>query len=173
MFDKNSEFENRKKDDKHKPESRKKYERNNPNWTVRMPLPWHKDYENYVKKFGLSRREFMGVSLEKIKVNYEQIRTQAINEGFAFGRRQGHQEGYSEGKTVGFNKGRESGLEEGKEIGRNIGVLDGFEQGRMCYMICVYCSICGRIECLSSNSESHEYLIEFLLYHGWRCPGCY
>jgi len=164
MCARNTENEKGKKVAKHKPESRKKYEKNNPNWTVRMPLSWHEEYEIYVKKFGLSRREFMGVSLEKIKLNFEQIRTQAYNEGFAVGRKQGHQEGYAEGETTGYNKGREEGFAEGKHV--------GIDQGKGEWGIWYLCCICGGFIYVKPNSEEHNEIVDFFDYRGWAHLDC-
>ncbi len=147
-----------------KPPSRKRYEESNPNWTVRMALPWHKDYEIHVEKFGLCRREFMGISLEKIKLNYEQVRAQAYNEGFQVGHKQGHQEGYAEGENIGYSKGREDGFAEGKHVGIN--------QGKNDYQIWYYCSICGGPLYVKSGSMEHRAIMEYLYSYGWSHPQC-
>ena len=157
MFDKNTENVIEKKGAKHKPESRKRYEKKYPNWTVRMPLQWHKDYETYVKKLGLSRREFMGVALEKIKLDYEQIKTQSFNKGFAVGRKQGHQEGYAEGENIGYKKGREDGFEEGKKI--------GIDQGTSDCTIWYFCVLCGEPIYVKPGSEEHKMIINFFNHY--------
>lgn len=149
---------------KHKPPSRERYEENNPVWTVRMPLSWVNEYEKYVKCLGLSRKDFMGVSLEKIKLDYEQIRAQAYNEGFQVGHKQGHQDGYAEGENVGYNKGREDGFTEGKHI--------GIDQGKADCQIWYYCSICGGPLYIKSGSMEHRAIMEYLYSYGWSHPQC-
>lgn len=149
---------------KHKPPSRRKYEESNPNWTVRMPLSWHKDYDLYVAKCGLSRKNFMGVSLEKIMLTYEQVRTQAYNEGFAAGHKQGSIDGYSEGERMGYNKGRQEGFEEGKQV--------GIDLGKSMWAIWYPCLICGRPVFITPLSEEHYLISDFFIDHGWAHLDC-
>ena len=92
-----------KKKSKRKPKSRIKYEKNNPVFSIRMPLEWHKEYNELIEKLNFSRREFMGISLDKQKADYDTVCKQAHEEG--------HQEGY------------QKGLEEGKKIGEKKDLL--------------------------------------------------
>ena len=145
---------------KDKPPSRKRYEKKNPNWTVRMPLPWHEDYEIHVENLGLSRREFMGVSLEKIKLDYEQIRAQSFNQGVAIG----HKQGYSQGHNDGSAKGKEEGRREVTE--------EAFKLAESYWKIEFYCPRCRRLTEVSANSWTYRSLIDFLYYFGWVCGDC-
>ena len=145
---------------KHKPPSRERYEKNNPNWTVRMPLQWHEDYEKYVNRFGLSRRDFMGASLKKIKLDYEQVKTQSFNQGVAVGRKQGYDQGHNEG----YVKGKEEGRQEGR--------VEGYKLAEKCWKIELCCPGCGEIEEVLANSLTYQMLIDFLYYYGWMCRNC-
>jgi flagellar biosynthesis/type III secretory pathway protein FliH len=160
----NTENEKEKKGGRHKPPSRIKYEKNNPNWTVRMPLLWHKDYEIYVKRLGLCRRDFMGVSLEKIKLNYEQARNQGYKDGYANGYKKGRDEGYAEGESVGYQNGHEKGFSEGEQV--------GYDQGASDCSIWCYCCICGEPIYVKPDSEEHKAVIDFFDDQSWAHLEC-
>ena len=126
-----------------------------------MPLPWHEDYERYVKRLGLSRREFIGVGLEKIKLNYEQVKTQSFNQGVAVGQEQG----YAKGHKDGFAKGKEEGRQEGKE--------ETYKLAEQCWKIELYCPACMQVKEVLANSVTYQMLVDFLYYFGWVCRDCY
>ena len=53
---------------KHKPPSRIRYEKKNPVFSIRMPQEWHDEFNTLAESLGLSRRAFLAVALDKIKV---------------------------------------------------------------------------------------------------------
>ena len=89
------------KKEKHKTPSRKRYEKNNPVWSVRMPKDWINNLEALLEATGQSRRYFLGAALDKLTFNYEEARVTSHEEGHS----QGHDEGYQKGYNVGYNKG--------------------------------------------------------------------
>lgn len=161
MCAKNNENDTKKKSAKHKPPSRIRFEKANPVWSVRMPLQWHKDYEIYVQQNGLSRKMFMGVSLGKIKLDYENVTNQTYNQGFADGAEQGHEQGYQEG----YVKGKKEGCQEGK--------VEGSYLAEKYYRIRLYCPECNQTKDLVINSLTYYFLLDFLQYYDWVCLDCY
>jgi flagellar biosynthesis/type III secretory pathway protein FliH len=79
---------------KHKTPSRERYEKKYPVWSVRMPQEYIKDMELYIRETGLSRREFMSISLGKQKADYIKIRQEAFEEGKKYGIEIGKELGY-------------------------------------------------------------------------------
>lgn len=76
---------------KHKPPSRKRYEKNYPVWSVRMSKEWIGEMELLLENTEQSRRDFLGVALKKQKVNYKRAYTRWYNRGYY--------EGYDKGKS--------------------------------------------------------------------------
>ena len=85
------------KKEKHKTPSRKRYEKNNPVWSVRMPKEWIDEVEFILEANGQSRRDFLGASLEKQMLNYEETRVTWHKKGHSQGYEKGYQEGYNKG----------------------------------------------------------------------------
>ncbi len=166
---------------KHVSPSREKYEKNHPNWTVRMPLQWHEDYKRYVTRLGLSRRDFMGVGLKKIKLDYEKVRTQGYNTGHDDGYKQGHEVGFEKGKEVGYNNGDQQGYERGRREGIAEGILQGRYQGDKEgyarsleeWRIWYFCPRCHEMLFVTPYSVIHNDIIGFLMSRGWgHYPTC-
>lgn len=107
---------------KHKPPSRKRYEQNNPNWTVRMPIELHDALEAFLRDSNQSRRDFMAIAFEKQKVNFESVRWQGYANGYSVG--------YAQGERVGNALGQKAGYENGYAVGFNEGDKQGYERGR-------------------------------------------
>ena len=149
---------------KHKSPSRKKYEENNPNFTVRMPLEWHEDFDRYITRNGLSRRDFMGVSLLKIRFDFKKVRDQAYKEGHTNGHKMGDEEGYTRGYAEGQERGRREGYVEGAEYMYK----KMKDQNKLWY----YCAVCNEIKFIEPNSPEHKFIIDMMRVHGWKHPGC-
>lgn len=79
---------------KHIPPSRKRYEKKYPSWSVRMPQEWIEDMEKYLRDTRQSRRDFMGISLEKQKADCTKEREEGFEEGKELGKEIGKEEGY-------------------------------------------------------------------------------
>ena len=171
---------------KGKPPSRDRYEKNFPNWTVRMPKEWHVVTEVFLKESNLSRREFMAIALEKQKMNFESVRWQGWGDGYGIGYGQGERVGGALGQKAGYENGYEVGLNEGDkqgyERGRREGILqgryqgdnEGYARGQDEWRIWSFCPSCGEVLFIPPNSEIHEDIIRFLMDHGWghypECP---
>lgn len=84
---------------RHKPPSRIRYELNNPMFSTRIPLDWEEEIKQIMKDMGLSKKEFIGVDLKKIKANYTRVYKKGFNNG--------KQEGYDEGEMDGVNDSSE------------------------------------------------------------------
>ena len=76
---------------KHKTPSRIRYEKKNPVFSVRMAEKWHNDLNALLRDQNLSRRDFMGLTLGKRKVNYKRVHTRGYEKGYY--------EGYDKGKS--------------------------------------------------------------------------
>ncbi len=102
----------------------------------------------------------MGISLDKIKLDYEQIHAQAYNEGLQVGQKQGYSQGHNDGSA----KGKEEGRREGKQI--------GIEQGTRESQIWYFCSLCGGPKYITPGSEDHKAIIYLLGQQGWAHMEC-
>lgn len=175
---------------KHKPPSRERYEQNNPNWTVRMPIALHDALEVFLEGSDQSRRDFMAIALEKQKVNFESVRWQGYATGHSVGYGQGERvggalgqkAGYENGYAVGLNEGDKQGYERGRREGIADGILqgryqgdnEGYARGRDEWRIWSFCPSCHGVLFIPPNSEIHDDIIRFLMDHGWghypECP---
>ena len=173
---------------KHKPPSRERYEQNNPNWTVRMPIALHDALEAFLEGSDQSRRDFMAIALEKQEMDYERIRTEGYNEGIT----DGEIEGYNKGKSDGFIDGKQVGYEEGHQIGYSEGHDQGYSEGyaegkkkgfdeggeylheqiKDLNKIWYYCVVCGEPIVIKPNSPEHHFIIAMMRYNGWAHPEC-
>jgi flagellar biosynthesis/type III secretory pathway protein FliH len=132
------------KRNKHKPPSRIRYEENNPVWSVRMPKEWIEELEAELEVNGQSRRDFLGIALEKQSLNAEKIRVAW--------RKKGESQGY------------EDGLKKGKDKGYNEGMNE--------WAIWVQCFKCYKQLFIIRDSPDHKYIIEMVqgdLKHS-QCP---
>ena len=82
------------KNKKHIPPSRERYEKKYPVWSVRMPKEWIEEVERYLRGTRQSRRDFMGISLEKQKTDFSKALEEEFEEGKMFGIELGKEEGY-------------------------------------------------------------------------------
>ena len=78
---------------KHKPPSRITYEENYPVWSVRMPKEWIDEMELLLENTEQSRRDFLGIALNKQKANYKRVHTKWSTEDY----NHGHNAGYDKG----------------------------------------------------------------------------
>ncbi|UCH72481.1 MAG: hypothetical protein JSW62_02735 [Thermoplasmatales archaeon] len=83
---------------KHKAPSRIKYEKNNPNWTVRLTLYLFEVLQDFLEKSGLSRRDFIAIALGEQEMDYEKACSDGFGEGYDFGYDHGHDDGYEKAK---------------------------------------------------------------------------
>ena len=120
------------KKNKDKPPSRETYEKNNPVWSVRMPKEWIEELETELESNGQSRRDFLGIALEKQELNAEEIRVKW------------HKIGEDQGKKLCFK--------DGKKIGYDIGMNE--------WAIWGYCSKCNKPVFFKQNSQNHNFMIE-------------
>lgn len=132
---------------KHKHPSRIRYERKNPNITVRMPKEWIEDMNKYLQESGVSRRQFLGLALKKLKASYTQVETKNYNAGFDIG--------FEKGKEIGYNDGYIKGIQEGFTLGHE----EGYKKGINDFAIDVPCYKCGNLITIKPNTVEHSYLI--------------
>ena len=129
---------------KHKPPSRVRYEKNNPVWSVRMPKEWIDELEIELKANGQSRKEFLGIALNKQRLNAEKIRVTWRKKGYNQGNKDGYKNGYNE----------------------------GYEKGMNDWAIWCYCYNCNKAIFIKPNSDDHEKIIDQMkgyLNHS-QCP---
>ena len=162
-----------KKKSKHKPQSRINYEKRNPVFSIRMPQVWHDECKKLVKKLGMSRREFMGLSLNKLNANYDKVRAQARKEGHDVGYDKGHGEGYKKGEAVGHKKGFQEGLEKGEKIGEEKAASEWYEKGKKDGRIWYWCWICDKPIFVTPWSDTHTKIMRLLHQFRWGHPECY
>ena len=132
------------KKNKHKPPSRERYEKNNPVWSVRMPKEWIDELEAELKFNGQSRRDFLGIALEKQALNAEEIRVTWRKKGYD----QGYEQGLKDGDTKGYTKGMNE------------------------WAIWGYCCNCNKKLFFKRDSPNHKVMIEVTqgyLKHS-KCP---
>jgi flagellar biosynthesis/type III secretory pathway protein FliH len=142
------------KKSKYKPPSRKRYEERNPVFSVRMPKEWIDDFYKLAEEIGVSRRNFMKISLSKLKVNYDKYHDKIHQEGSDEGYDKGYKVGYKKGESVGYENGKRVGVEEGKE--------KGYENGKNDWMICVNCYICNEPILIKNGSEEYSKTVEHM-----------
>lgn len=117
---------------KHKPPSRKRYEKNYPVWSVRMPKEWINEVKVILESTEQSRRDFLGVALKKQKFNHEKAKEKWDTEGYDKGYKEGHENGYNEGHNKGMND----------------------------WAIWVYCCNCWKPFFVKPNSDDHKEIID-------------
>ena len=129
---------------KHKPPSRIRYEKNNPVWSVRMPKEWIDELESELKANGQSRKDFLGIALEKQALNAGEIRVNW--------------------RKKGYDQGYEQGLKDGD--------AEGYTKGKYDWAIWVYCCNCLKQLFIKRDSQDHKVLIEVMQGHlkHSKCP---
>jgi flagellar biosynthesis/type III secretory pathway protein FliH len=173
---------------KHKPPSRIKYEKNNPNWTVRLTKFLFDILQDFLEKSNLSRRDFIAIALKKQEMDYERIITEWYNDGFAEGEKSGYKtgsnDGYNKGCQQGFidgqkkgidegyHKGYAEGLENGKKEGYAKGADEIYEKIKDQNKIWYYCVVCGELIFVEPNSPAHQFIIDMMISNGWKHPSC-
>jgi flagellar biosynthesis/type III secretory pathway protein FliH len=136
---------------KHKPPSRIKYEQRNPVFSIRMPQAWHDILKELLEETGVDRKTFMGIVLNKLKANHEQIYKQGSNEG------------YKEGHKNGLKEGKEEGITLGKEEGYTDGYNKGYAKGTKDHAIVVYCARCKKEMTIEPLSMNHTLIVEAMM----------
>jgi len=115
---------------KHKAPSRERYEKNNPNWTVRLTLNLYITLQEFLKKTGYSRRSFIRMALRKMEMNVERVRYEGYTEGLSDGEESGYETGSSKGFNRGWQQGYNEGQKKGIEEGYTTGYSEGFKRGK-------------------------------------------
>jgi flagellar biosynthesis/type III secretory pathway protein FliH len=173
---------------KHKPPSRVRYEKNNPNWTVRLTKALFIALQEFLEKTGYSRRSFIRMALGKMKMDFEKIRNAAYDEGIKYGEKNGYNMGESDGFKKGWQLGFDKGQKKGDEEGYNKGCAEGLERGKKLgyaegadYIykklkdqnkLWYYCTVCGKPIFIEPNSPEHQFIIDIMRSNGWKHSGC-
>jgi flagellar biosynthesis/type III secretory pathway protein FliH len=138
-----------------------------------MPLEWHYEYKKQAKELEISKRDFIGISLNKQRINLDKVRAKARKEGYDIGYSRGHTEGYNKGKADGYQEGHQNALEEGKEIGKKESASENYEKGKKDGRIWFKCCICNKPIFITPWSDTHFDIMHLLNQMRWGHPECY
>lgn len=136
---------------KHKSPSRIKYEERKPVFSVRMPIEWHDALKLYLQKTNRSRETFMGLALNQITENYEEV----------------YKKGFNDGEV----EGHKNGLNYGKILGKQEGYDEVYDKGKNDWIIRVPCCTCGEPVDIIPNSKEHL-KIKIELRRSFFCQRC-
>ncbi|VVB59687.1 Uncharacterised protein [uncultured archaeon] len=150
---------------KQRPPSRIRYELTHPVVSFRTSLDAYNELMTYLNKHALSIGDFFRISLKKQKINYEQARNEAFNNGYNNGRTKGYNEGHNKGYDEGYIKGMKEGSKKGHQ--------EGYNEAKQKYCIWFYCAICNEPILITTFSEMHVFVNDFLRREGWGHSMCH
>jgi hypothetical protein len=65
-------------------------------FSTRIPKDWEEELNQILKDMGISKKEFIGIALKKIRASYNRVYQKGLNFGEILGYSKGHNDGINE-----------------------------------------------------------------------------